>query len=398
MLGAALLITLFSFFSVPVFRPWVSWASVHSQFSVIDVVRNSDETKGIQLQWWGVLALSVVYILLSFTLGEEARDAFKWARSLIQKRPLRRPFILANHRLKTPEPRQMSTRSPTAQPRPLTIELSSGWDDTLDFKVASTWGSSKKSKSVGNSSRYSPSPSPTAASTASGDEVFMASTLSYLGSPPAQSLGIASPRNPIQAPSPTYAVPRRAIDLSPPSPVKRTPSIPFNQVQVTSVPPSTASKEKHKSSAIASALEVNWPVPPVSPVPSVPSRHGSLMTSPSCYSTSRSTSPQSRSDSPALPEDEIDDHGYPPSLFIPPPFHMMTRNPRPLEGSSISSMSDIGASSTPTVGASSRSWDLSLKRGPSLRSLQSRFSREQIGQGYFPSNDVIHMTVVQETV
>jgi pheromone a factor receptor len=96
MVGVAILITLFSFFSVPVFRPWVSWASVHSQFSVIDLVRNSDEIRGFKLQWWGLFVLSVVYILLSFTLGEEARDAFKWARSLIQKRPLRRPFILAN--------------------------------------------------------------------------------------------------------------------------------------------------------------------------------------------------------------------------------------------------------------------------------------------------------------
>jgi pheromone a factor receptor len=302
-------------------------------------------------------------------------------------------------RLKTPEPRQTSTRSPSAQARPLTVELRSGWDDTLDFKVASTWGSSKKSKSVGNSSRYSsPSPSPTAASMASGDEIFMASTLSYLGSPPAQSLGIASPRNPIQAPSPTYAVPRRAIDLSPPSPVTPTPSIALNQVRVTAVPPSTTSKEKPKSSAIASVLEANWPAPPVSPVPSVPSRYGSPSSSPSSYSTPTSTPPRSRSHSPALPEDEIDDHGYPPSLFIAPPFHMMTRNPRPFEGSSISSMSDIGASSTPTVGAGSRPWSSTLKRGPSLMSLQRKISREGIEQGYFPSNDVIHMTVVQETV
>ena len=327
------------------------------------------------------------------------RSSWQISRCTFLRKVGKRELMAPVHsRLKTPEPRQMSTRSPSAQARPLTIELSSGWDDTLDFKVASTWGSSKKSKSVGNSSRYSPSPSPTATSMVSGDEVFMASTLSYLGSPPAQSLGIASPRNPIQAPSPTYTVPRRAIDLSPPSPVKRTPSIPLNQVRVTTVPPSTTSTEKQKSLAIASVLEANWPAPPVSPVPSVPSRYGSPTSSTSRYSTPTSTPPRSRSHSPALPEDEIDDHGYPPSFFIAPPFHMMTHNPRPFEGSSISSMSDIGASSTPTVGASSKPWNSSLKRGPSLMSLQRRFSREQIGQGYFPSNDVIHMTVVQETV
>lgn len=301
-------------------------------------------------------------------------------------------------RLKTPEPRQMSTRSSSAQARPLTIELKSGWDDTLDFKVASTWRSSKKSKSVRNSSRYSPSPSPTETSITSGDEIFMASTLSYLGSPPAQSLGIASPRSPIQAPSPTYAVPPRVIDLSPPFPVKPTSSIPLNQYRVTTVPPSTTSKEKHKSSAIAPVLEANWPVPPVSPVPSIPSRHGSPTSPLSCYSTPTSTPPGSRSHSPALPEDEMDDYGYPPSLYIAPPFHMMTHSPRPFGGSSISSMSDIGASSTPTVGAGSPLRDSFLKRGPSLMSLQRKFSREQIGHGYFPSNDGIHMTVVQETV
>lgn len=79
------LISIFSFFFVPTFLPWVSWDSVHAQISQINVVTSSADIKIIQLAWWSLFALSILYILFTFTLGQETRDAFKWICEQVTK-------------------------------------------------------------------------------------------------------------------------------------------------------------------------------------------------------------------------------------------------------------------------------------------------------------------------
>ncbi len=77
MTTAFTLILAFSLFFFSPSLPWSSWKSVHSHLSEVKIVTSADEIKVIQFTWWAVFALSALYVVLSFVLGEEARDAFK---------------------------------------------------------------------------------------------------------------------------------------------------------------------------------------------------------------------------------------------------------------------------------------------------------------------------------
>jgi len=78
-------VCLFSVLSISNFETWTSWSAVHAQFSVVNVVESPDDIESIQLAWWGVPAISIVYILLSLMIGEEVRDTLKYVRNLLSR-------------------------------------------------------------------------------------------------------------------------------------------------------------------------------------------------------------------------------------------------------------------------------------------------------------------------
>ena len=45
-----------------------------------------EEIGSTRMRWWSILAISVAYILLSYGLGEEARDMYKWIGATFSKR------------------------------------------------------------------------------------------------------------------------------------------------------------------------------------------------------------------------------------------------------------------------------------------------------------------------
>ncbi|KAF8884488.1 pheromone A receptor-domain-containing protein [Infundibulicybe gibba] len=85
MTGVLTVINLFSVFSISELEQWKSWASVHAQIRLINVVSSQDEIKSIQLVWWGVPVVSIIYIATSLTIGEEIRDMAKWIRDQMTK-------------------------------------------------------------------------------------------------------------------------------------------------------------------------------------------------------------------------------------------------------------------------------------------------------------------------
>lgn len=104
MTGALSILNFSALFSIPKYKPWISWASVHATLAQVNIVKdeiNPDPTmphgdfKNIQITWWGIFVISVVYILLSFAIGEEARDAYKWiVKQASQKKTLPRRLVL----------------------------------------------------------------------------------------------------------------------------------------------------------------------------------------------------------------------------------------------------------------------------------------------------------------
>ncbi|KAF8963271.1 pheromone A receptor-domain-containing protein [Flammula alnicola] len=381
--GALCILSFSALFSVPKSEPWTSWASVHAlmnQVNIVQVQENVDPTEphgdltSIQVAWWGIFVVSVVYILQSFTIGEEARDAFRWiGEQVTRKRDLPRRLVLpiynSNKQPSSPMS-EMVARSPSLtkpQPRPLTIELKSGWDDALDEKRPKR----KTSKSPSPTFCSTPTPSnrsvsPSNKSITDEDQAFMASTLSYLGSPTAKTLGIAPP---IQIPLPAQSpLVRRTLEIPPrptsPPPIPTPKSI---------MKPAPKFVPEDVEPTLSSVLHAAWPIPPVSPTPSLPSsRHGT----------------RSRSHSPASSAEET--IGYPLYPTITPPHR---RTGRPFEGSSISSF--VVPDAPPASPAPSNKMTSAMR--PTIQTLRRSWSKERLGQG-LPANEVIRMTVVQETV
>jgi hypothetical protein len=73
------LVNIFCSFSGPALHPW-SWATVHASMGEVNIVSSQDELGSIQLAWWGGFGVTGFYLLLSFCLGEETRDIYKWIR------------------------------------------------------------------------------------------------------------------------------------------------------------------------------------------------------------------------------------------------------------------------------------------------------------------------------
>lgn len=254
--------------------------------------------------------------------------------------------------------------------RPYTVELRSGWDDMLEFKVPSS-PSSKRAKSVspsptpsvGNSSIQQQPPAPArAAQMSAEDAAFMNSTISYLGSPPAQSLGVTSPTidRPLAFHLPRKPLPALSLAIADPVLPRCDSPVLGSTARLVAKSPSV----KSPTPRIASVFEAEWPVPPHTPSP-VCSR----------YATRSPT------------------HSIADSTFSDVPSYY--REGRPFEGASII----VPASSH--HGHSSEPIDHSC-HGPSLkRSLQSlRVSWDRVRHGSSPSlsgPDGIRMTVVQET-
>ena len=87
--AAGLLFVLNSFFG-PSLHPW-SWTTVHASMSEVNIISSQGQLESIQLAWWGGFVVTVLYLLLSFCLGEETRDIFKWIR---KKTTRKEPFVL----------------------------------------------------------------------------------------------------------------------------------------------------------------------------------------------------------------------------------------------------------------------------------------------------------------
>lgn len=86
MTAALIIVIAFSVFSGPALVPWSSWDAVHSQLWKVNVVTNPDVLNTKRLEWWLFFAVSLLYILLLFTIGEEARDAFRWVVPQLKKK------------------------------------------------------------------------------------------------------------------------------------------------------------------------------------------------------------------------------------------------------------------------------------------------------------------------
>ena len=71
-------VNLFALFSPPTIVPWVSWDSVHEHSGQIKIITQGDEVANAELMWWSIPVTSLAYIFLSFVVGEETRDAWKW--------------------------------------------------------------------------------------------------------------------------------------------------------------------------------------------------------------------------------------------------------------------------------------------------------------------------------
>ncbi|KAJ3502538.1 hypothetical protein NLJ89_g8842 [Agrocybe chaxingu] len=375
MSGALALIGVFSFFSVPVFQPWVSWASVHASMGKIDVVKSSSDIKVVEMAWWSIFGLSVLYIILVLGLGEETRDLFKWVKDQATRKRELPEFTLPTYNAKTPQS-PMVSRSPSLtkpQLRPLTVELKSGWDDMLNVKTQKQKKTSEKSTSSACSS-----PTPSNSSVAEDDQAFMNSTLTYLGSPTAKTLGIASP-----VPAVISSPPRHAMELTiPPRPVSPPPMAPKAKPLIPQIQMPTPTSSNNVlylaspkpinvdvPSSISSVFEASWPIPPASPTPSLsPSRRGNGSPSHSSptgshsrrrsYSPSHSPATESLyTDGPSSPAPSTTyinprpappippspspapSFGYPLGPSITPPY----MRSRPFESSSISSMAEVAA-------------------------------------------------------
>ena len=223
---AAGLISLLNSFSGPSLHPW-SWVTVHASMSEVQIVSSQDQLRSIQLAWWGGFVVTVLYLLLSCCLGEEARDIYKWIRQKTTRKerfvlPMQCVFFLVIILKNFGPTNSYLSSSKNTKTRPLTFQFKSGWDDMLDDKIPKA----KIRPYITIPSCSSPAPTITPVSE---DEVFKTSTISYLGSPTAKTLGLSGslvPQNTAEIPklrtpspvSPTvYAPPNSPLPSLPPS-------------------------------------------------------------------------------------------------------------------------------------------------------------------------------------
>lgn len=108
MTGSLCVLSFSALFSVPRGKPWISFASVHATMGMIRIVQPDYDTDvntphgdllSIQIAWWGMFVVTVIYVSLSFAIGEESRDAYRWIKAgasrILKKKPsLPRDLIL----------------------------------------------------------------------------------------------------------------------------------------------------------------------------------------------------------------------------------------------------------------------------------------------------------------
>ncbi|KAJ3719616.1 pheromone A receptor-domain-containing protein [Lentinula guzmanii] len=276
------IVTLFGHFVRSDIIPWVSWAAVHRNLTVIAIVKSDVDIVPIEFAWWSVSSISWLYIGLSLVLGEDIRDVVRSSPQVyasVVKRyknfEPRLPSLRISRRPLLP----LHIRKRTAEPSSTMVEpgedLVSGWDDMIDLKSKSPIPRSPTStvrsgtspvnhSSSPTPSRHSPSPiydkTPVSSvppadlvrvSASPEDVAFSAYTSEYLHSPTAHTLGLQSPLVPppsvYRSPSKTAQAPRVPAKLGVPQ------SVP-DDVQ----------------STISSIFDAPWPQPPCSPPPFTP--------------------------------------------------------------------------------------------------------------------------------
>ncbi|KAF8629344.1 hypothetical protein AX15_003495 [Amanita polypyramis BW_CC] len=261
------MIVLFSMFT-GVTKAKVSWALIHANFHVVQVITSGTVSLRIKLTWWSLRILSLIYILLVFTL-EEGRDVLQSVKSWWPKLAKSSTRIFFKSR---PSSAHGSLLTPRTTPRPhtITLDLKSGWDDMWESKsvlrsLFSPISPTSPRAKTPISFRSTPSPSPVRTD----EDVFLASALSNLGLPMAHGQGPSAPVvPPLHIPS--HKIPSQS------SPIQWLPSA--------TVP---EAPRMSRVSTISSLFEAHWPQPPdspcVSPAPS-----------PSCVVSPHSVSPCSK--------------------------------------------------------------------------------------------------------
>ncbi|KAG6811096.1 hypothetical protein H0H92_008984 [Tricholoma furcatifolium] len=376
------LVSVFSVFTTSDFVPWTSWSAAHANFTSVDIAPLNEGS--IKFRWLGVPIVSLVYIALMLVLGEETRDVFKWIRGRVTKLPRWQPRPLVLLPLFSGQNRsdyESHIRLPTPLPKPAS-ELKSGWDDMLDDepKKSKFWSSSPPRKSPNSLRTTSPvlsnrpasplpsrpvTPSPSLTNTSptmcGDDEAFMKSTMDYLGSPVAKTLGISPPSlaipsspvmSPILSPAPIHVSPRKATYYEP----TLTPTSVRNTQEM---PPPPRNVPSDVESVISSVFDATWPQPPQSrprfPEPA------------SRYRTANSNSVVASTDV---------------STTVAPSVNPSPKHVRPFEGSSITSILEIPVLSQPRS-----------KRSQAVKGLLRTFSSEKVQDARAP---VIYMHVVNE--
>ena len=61
-------------------EPWMSWSQVHLHFYDINIVQAQRDITNIEVYWWMVPVISIIYVLPSIVFGGEAKEFLKACR------------------------------------------------------------------------------------------------------------------------------------------------------------------------------------------------------------------------------------------------------------------------------------------------------------------------------
>ncbi|PPQ94223.1 hypothetical protein CVT25_006649 [Psilocybe cyanescens] len=328
MAGALALISLATLFSVHSFESWTSWSSVHALITKIEIVKSASDIKNVQFAWWSMFGVSVLYIILSYVIGEEGREVYRWIGEQVKRKRELPRVVLPLHFKQKQSPPEMISRSSSltkSHLRPLTIELKSGWDDILEDKESKRKGFREDTKSpsptfspthstqpgaddqslldekIRPDSPLIPCVSPATRAITEDDQMFMESTISYLSSPTAKTLGIVPP---LQVPPAAKSSPPHLAVEIPPKPTSSPAPKPKSILKSPRSPPSKP-VPTDINEPIGSVFDTTWPVPPISPVPTM------------AFSSKHAPRARSRSHSPGSAEEEMIGYASHPTINLP---------------------------------------------------------------------------------
>ncbi|KAF5381858.1 hypothetical protein D9757_008345 [Collybiopsis confluens] len=390
--GATTIITLFGIFVRSNIIGWTGLAQVHRNMHVIAVLKSDEDLVPVEFAWWSVSSISWLYIGLSLVLGEDIRDAIKATPRCLQRlkgfEP-RMPRVRLPSKPLLPIHRKRNGTVPSmlAEPRENYI---SGWDDVLDLKVSpqkspapsrarspnSTIRSLSASIVNDVSSQISPSTSTSTSTTTSSssrpaitidtftpdtvrsqvthkdsaeDDVFSASTMDYLHSPTAQSLGFHSSL--ASSPSVYESTIGAVEDIYSASVDRWEPSRAPSKLTVPQTIPDDV------ESTISSIFDTPWPQPPFSPPPFTPLPF----------------TPRSAINSPAISDTVYGEHDG--------PYEHVRNYALPFRGNDVQPISPL---------------NIAHSRGSSPTGLKGKKYLRR--EGRVPSREAVYVTVVQETV